>query len=54
MFRPEAMKKRIATGVHSPSQFRVVGPMSNLKEFSKDFQCPETANMNPAEKCEVW
>ena len=32
---------RITTGVHSPGQFRVLGPLSNMKEFSKDFNCPE-------------
>lgn len=54
VFRPEAMKKRILTGVHSPNQFRVFGPLSNTKEFSKDFQCAEGSKMNPIAKCEVW
>jgi neprilysin len=54
VFRPEAMKSRILTGVHSPNQFRVHGPFSNMKEFSKDFKCPEGSGMNPIEKCEVW
>ncbi|CAH1722964.1 unnamed protein product [Chironomus riparius] len=54
VYRPEAMKMRITTGVHSPGQFRVLGPLSNMKEFSKDFNCPEGSPMNPAHKCEVW
>lgn len=54
VFRTEALKKRILTGVHSPNQFRVLGSLHNMKEFSADFQCPEGSNMNPAEKCEVW
>lgn len=41
VYRPEAMKMRITTGVHSPGQFRVLGPLSNMREFSKDFNCPE-------------
>lgn len=54
VFRPEAMKKRILTGVHSPNQFRVLGPINNMKEFSVDFECAEGSSMNPIDKCEVW
>lgn len=54
VFRPEAMKKRILTGVHSPNQFRVLGPLHNMKEFSSDFQCAAGTKMNPIDKCEVW
>jgi membrane metallo-endopeptidase-like protein 1 len=53
-FISEAMKMRITTGVHSPGQFRVLGPMSNMKDFSVDFSCPEGSKMNPVKKCEVW
>ncbi|XP_055637521.1 neprilysin-2 isoform X1 [Toxorhynchites rutilus septentrionalis] len=54
VYRPETMKMRITTGVHSPGQFRVLGPMSNMIEFSKDFNCPTGSPMNPVQKCEVW
>ncbi|XP_062561587.1 neprilysin-2 isoform X3 [Armigeres subalbatus] len=54
VYRPETMKMRITTGVHSPGQFRVLGPMSNMVEFAKDFNCPVGSPMNPAQKCEVW
>lgn len=50
----ESMKMRVTTGVHSPSQFRVLGPFSNMKDFAKDFNCPEGSPMNPIKKCEVW
>lgn len=50
----ESMKMRITTGVHSPAQFRVLGPLSNMKDFAKDFSCPEGSAMNPTQKCEVW
>lgn len=53
-FRPEALKKRILTGVHSPTQFRVLGPFSNMKEFAEDFKCSKGSKMNPEKKCEVW
>lgn len=39
---------------HSPAPFRVIGPLSNMKDFSEDFQCPLGSNMNPAKKCHLW
>ncbi|XP_076754338.1 M13 family metallopeptidase neprilysin 2 isoform X2 [Xylocopa sonorina] len=53
-YRPEAMKLRITTGFHSPGKFRVLGPLSNMEEFSKDFNCPIGSKMNPEKKCAVW
>ncbi|XP_017759283.1 PREDICTED: membrane metallo-endopeptidase-like 1 isoform X2 [Eufriesea mexicana] len=53
-YRPEATKLRITTGFHSPGKFRVHGPLSNMEEFSKDFNCPLGSKMNPAKKCAVW
>lgn len=53
-YRPEAMKLRITTGFHSPGEFRVLGPFSNMNEFSKDFNCPVDSKMNPSKKCAVW
>ncbi|GFT19377.1 neprilysin-2 [Nephila pilipes] len=53
-YRPEVLKLRIISGSHSPPQFRVVGPMSNLKEFAKEFQCPPDSPMNKPNKCQVW
>ncbi|XP_011257048.1 neprilysin-2 isoform X1 [Camponotus floridanus] len=53
-YRPEAMKLRITTGFHSPGEFRVRGPLSNMEEFSHDFNCPIGSKMNPKKKCAVW
>jgi len=53
-YRPESLKLRILTGVHSPGEFRVRGPFSNMEQFTKDFNCPATAAMNPEKKCAVW
>jgi len=53
-YRPESLKLRILTGVHSPGEFRVVGPLSNMKQFSKDFNCPAKSGMNAENKCYVW
>lgn len=40
--------------IHSPNNFRIVGPLSNIKDFSDDFGCPLGSNMNPAKKCKLW
>ncbi|XP_066597327.1 neprilysin-2 isoform X2 [Prorops nasuta] len=53
-YRPEALKLRITTGFHSPGEFRVLGPLSNMPEFSSDFNCPIGTKMNPEKKCMVW
>ncbi|XP_014481617.1 PREDICTED: neprilysin-11 isoform X1 [Dinoponera quadriceps] len=53
-YRPEAMKLRITTGYHSPSEFRVLGPLSNMEAFAQDFNCPLGSKMNPTKKCAVW
>jgi len=39
---------------HSPSRIRIIGSLSNIKDFSDDFRCPLGSNMNPAEKCQLW
>uniref|UniRef100_A0A6G1SPT9 Membrane metallo-endopeptidase-like 1 n=1 Tax=Aceria tosichella TaxID=561515 RepID=A0A6G1SPT9_9ACAR len=53
-FRPEVLKLRINSGVHSPAKFRVVGPLSNSPEFAQSFNCPAGSPMNPHKKCSVW
>ncbi|XP_063988790.1 neprilysin-2 isoform X2 [Diachasmimorpha longicaudata] len=54
VYRPEALKLRITTGFHSPGEFRILGPLSNMPEFSEDFKCPVGSKMNPENKCAVW
>jgi endothelin-converting enzyme/putative endopeptidase len=38
------------------SKYRVIGPLSNLPEFQKAFQCkPDAPMVRPADEiCEVW
>jgi predicted metalloendopeptidase len=44
----------VQTNPHSPSKFRVVGPMVNHPGFAPTFACAAGTPMNPKEKCEVW
>ena len=49
----QSLKNQIANGPHSPSRYRVIGPLSNSKDFMKHFQCPRSI-MNPPSKCVLW
>lgn len=44
----------ITTDVHSPNEFRVIGTISNMRDFANDFHCAAGTKMNPVKKCEVW
>ncbi|CAG9770030.1 unnamed protein product [Ceutorhynchus assimilis] len=50
----EATNLQIEKDSHSPSPFRVMGAVSNLREFSDEFHCKPGSKMNPIKKCEVW
>lgn len=51
----ESQRLQILNDPHSPAEFRVIGTLSNSKEFSKHFNCKEGIDrMNPAEKCAIW
>jgi len=52
--RPEALRNKVLTGAHSPRKFRIEGPFSSLKDFSKDFNCPAGSLYNPEKRCQVW
>ncbi|XP_011629585.1 neprilysin-4-like isoform X2 [Pogonomyrmex barbatus] len=52
--RPEATRNKLKTAVHSPGKFRVIGTLSNSKDFAQVFNCPLGSPMNPASKCSVW
>lgn len=43
--RDEYIKKQVTTDPHSPAQYRVNGPMSNLDEFRKAWNAKEGDNM---------
>ena len=47
-------KHQWENGEHAKGAFRLIGPLSNSKEFSDDWACPKNSNMNPEKKCTVW
>ncbi|KAH8273040.1 hypothetical protein KR018_002243, partial [Drosophila ironensis] len=52
--RPEDALTKIRSAVHSPGFVRVLGPLSNSRDFAHAYSCPTGSTMNPAEKCSVW
>jgi endothelin-converting enzyme/putative endopeptidase len=54
--RPEQQRLMVQTDPHPIAKYRVIGPLGNLPEFGKAFQCkPDAAMIRPADKiCEVW
>jgi putative endopeptidase len=56
VLRPEQARVQVATDPHSPGQFRVNGPLSNMPEFAQAFGCKEGDPMvRPAgERARIW
>ena len=54
--RPEEQLKRVNVDPHSPGEWRVRGPLSNLDEFARAFDVPEGAPMRrpAAERVNIW
>ena len=54
--RPEQARLQAQTDPHSPAQFRVRGPLSNLHEFANAFQCKAGDKMvrSDDKRCVVW
>jgi putative endopeptidase len=54
--RPEFMKQMVKTNPHSPGRFRVLGPLSNMKEFYAAFNVKPGDAMyrNDNERAEIW
>ena len=51
--RPEALRLSLATDPHAPNRFRVLGPISNLPEFSQAFPCP-AGDRPKAARVTIW
>jgi endothelin-converting enzyme/putative endopeptidase len=52
--RPEMARMRVTTDPHSPPQFRIDGPLSNLPEFASAFQCKAGDKMVRKNQCTIW
>jgi endothelin-converting enzyme/putative endopeptidase len=54
--RPETQRRMVQSDPHPTGKYRVIGPLSNMREFQQAFSCPARAEMvRPADKrCEVW
>jgi putative endopeptidase len=54
--RPEAQRLMVQTDPHPIAKYRVIGPLSNLREFQKVWSCKVDAPMVRPEgkRCEVW
>ncbi|CAK9301444.1 unnamed protein product [Gordionus sp. m RMFG-2023] len=51
---PEAQYLQIKTDFHSPNKYRIIGVVSNLKQFSEAYNCSAKSIMNPIKKCTLW
>ncbi|KAK4051442.1 hypothetical protein OIV83_002926 [Microbotryomycetes sp. JL201] len=51
---PAEAVKRIRTDPHSPTNYRVIGPLSNSQEFADAFKCKAGSRMSNKHKCHVW
>ncbi|KAK0157460.1 hypothetical protein PV328_011203 [Microctonus aethiopoides] len=51
---PDYLIDELKTDEHAPNQYRVLGSLSNIPEFSKDFNCHPGSPMNPKTKCTIW
>ena len=54
VYNKDKVEERIRTAAHAPDPYRVIGPLSNSKDFSDAFQCPSGSPMNPINKCLLW
>jgi putative endopeptidase len=48
--KKEALSQQIMTDVHSPAEYRINGPLSNIPEFYKTFNIKEGSKMRQGEK----
>lgn len=52
--QPKEIEMRLVSDIHVMPKFRVIGPLSNMEEFSKEFNCPKGSPMNPETKCIIY
>jgi putative endopeptidase len=54
IFRDAQLRLQVQTGVHSPGEFRVNGPLSNMPEFAKAFGCKAGDPMVRPNPTKIW
>ena len=52
--RPETARLNLLTDPHSPDRYRVNGPVVNMPEFEKAFNCRKGQAMVPEQRCKIW
>jgi putative endopeptidase len=55
-FRPEYARLIAQTNVHPIDRFRTLGPLANIPDFAKAFECkPKSPMVRPeGERCRIW
>ncbi|XP_043510227.1 endothelin-converting enzyme homolog isoform X2 [Frieseomelitta varia] len=51
---PEKMEIKLRQDSHSLGSLRVIGSVSNSKDFAEAYNCPLNSPMNPKKKCNIW
>ena len=49
-----SLKKQVSSNPHSPSKYRINGPMMNTPAFAEAFQCKKGSKMAPESRCLIW
>lgn len=49
-----AMRNQVQTDYHSPAHYRVIGPMSNMKEFEEAWGCAGEMSRPDSAKITIW
>jgi putative endopeptidase len=54
--RPDALKRQVASDVHSPARFRVDGPLRNIDAWYRDWDVTpgEKLYLAPADRVRIW